>query len=246
MSNEWRPIGQVTHICRYPLKGAAGEELPSSKIGWHGLTHDRRFALLRMGDMSGLPWASPRQFPQLLSWRASVPTASTELRITTPSGEWLLEPKDAQARSEFAEHASKILGEPVMLVQMWSGAFDSMPISVITTATMQAATELVGADYLDLQRFRPNIVIKTDLSHSWPERQWLGRDLRLGDGNSAILRVDRHATRCEVVDLQPGSGEDSGLDLFKAIRDSNRNRAGVYTTPRHVGQINVGATVWIR
>jgi len=246
VSNDWKPVGQVTHICRYPLKGAAGEEVSSSKVGWHGLSYDRRFALLRSGDMSGLPWASPRQFPQLLSWRASVPTASTDLQIASPSGSWLLNPKDAQIRSEFAEHAGKMLGEPMMLFQMWSGAFDSMPISIITTATLQAAAELVGAHDLDLQRFRPNVVIETGLSRPWPERQWLGRDLRLGDGNAAILRIDRHITRCEVVDLQPGSGDESGLDLFKAIRENHRNRAGVYATPRHVGQINVGATVWIR
>lgn len=245
MSNEWNPLGKVSHIWRYPLKGVAGEEVASSKVGWHGLTNDRRFALLRIGDMSGLPWASPRQFPQLLSWTASIPAASTDLRITTPSDEWLLDPKDVQARSEFADHVTKVLGEPMMLVQMWSGAFDSMPISVVTTATIQAAAELVGAGDLDMRRFRSNITIETDSSDSWPERQWLGRELRLGS-DSAILRIDRHITRCEVVDLQPGSGKDSGLDLFKAIKESNRNRAGVYATPRHVGQINVGATVWIR
>jgi MOSC domain-containing protein len=132
-------------------------------------------------------------------------------------------------------------------VLLWSGTHDSMPVSVISTATMRAAAKLIGVDALERARFRPNIVVDTDPARPWPERQWLGRELRLGDGeNAAILRVDRHTTRCEVVDLFPDSGKDDGLGLFEAIREGNRNRAGVYATPRHVGHVVVGATVWIR
>lgn len=246
MSGEWKSVGVVSRIYRYPLKGALGEDLLSSKVGWHGLANDRRFALLRIGNMSGLPWASPRQFPQLLSWKAAVTRESAHLQIVTPDKEWLLDPNSALARSEFADYASKVLGEPMMLVQMWSGAFDSMPMSIITTATMQSAAQLVGVAALEIERFRPNIVIEVDPSGSWPERQWLGRDLRFGSDDSVVLRIDRITTRCEVVDLQPGSGEDSGLSLFKAIKEHNRNRAGVYATPRHVGQVAAGATVWVR
>jgi uncharacterized protein YcbX len=248
MSNsDWKPIGQIAHITRYPLKGASGEDVENSKVGWHGLTHDRGFALVRVNDLSGLPWVSPRQFPQLLQWSASVPTATSDLRVTTPDGAWLIDPKDAEARADFAAYASKVLGEPMSLMQLWSGTHDSMPVSAISTATMHAAADLVGADMLQRERFRANIVIETDPSRVWPERQWLGRELRVGDGgDSAVLRVDRHTTRCEVVDLLPGCGDDDGLDLFRAIREGNRNRAGVYATPRHVGQVCVGTTVWIR
>ncbi|GAA0716004.1 MOSC domain-containing protein [Dactylosporangium roseum] len=247
MSGDWKPLGRVSHIARYPLKAAGGEALDSSRIGWHGVSNDRGFALLRTGDPSGLPWVSSRQFPRILRWTASTVPTSTALRIATPDRDWLIDPKDLAARAAFAEFATDALGEPLMLVRLWSGTHDAMPVSVISTATMRAVADLAGAGDPAWQRFRPNVVIETDPGRSWPERQWLGRELRLGDGNdAAILRVDRHTTRCEVLDLAPGSGADDNLGLFAAVRSANRNRAGVYATPRHVGEVTVGGTVWLR
>lgn len=134
MSGEWKPIGQVSHIARYPLKSAGGEAIDSSRIGWHGVSNDRGFALLRTQDLSGLPWASARQFPQLLQWTAHIDATSTALRIGTPHRDWLVDPKDQAARTAFAEFATDALGEPLMLVQLWSGTYDAMPVSVISTA----------------------------------------------------------------------------------------------------------------
>jgi uncharacterized protein len=99
---------------------------------------------------------------------------------------------------------------------------------------------------IDARRFRSNLIVDTADCLPWVERKWLGRDLRVGDGTDAcVLRVDRNTTRCEVVNLDPETGQATH-DLFEAIRNENLNRAGVYATPAHVGTLAVGATVYIR
>jgi uncharacterized protein YcbX len=247
-SDQWRPIGVITGLYRYPLKGCQGEALHEVRIGWHGLTHDRGFALHRTQDLSGLPWASPRQFPQLLAWTASIPAGSSSLAVSTPGGDWLTDPRDHAQRVAFSAHATDVLGEPMTLMNLWSGTHDSMPISIITTETITAAAELIGSDReLDTRRFRPNVLLHTTSGRPWPERQWLGREIRLGDPpDAAVLRIDRHTTRCEALDHDPESGAPLGDRLFEAIRRGNHNRAGVYATPRHVGCAVLGRTAWTR
>jgi hypothetical protein len=49
-------IGNVEAIFRYPVKSMGVEPLEAANLGWHGLDGDRRLALRRMDDRSGLPW----------------------------------------------------------------------------------------------------------------------------------------------------------------------------------------------
>jgi len=212
------------------------------------IANDRRYALHRTGDLSGLPWASPRQFPQLLSWNAIV-SSTGDLTVTLPDTTWWrIDPRDPTTRREFSAHASSELNEAVTLINLWAGTYDAMPISVISSDTISACTQLFGSTtpVLDWQRFRPNVVIATDGARPWPERKWLGRELRLGDSSGAVtLRVDRHTTRCEVVNFDPVTAQRTD-DLFSAIREANKNRAGVYASPERGGLVELGADVFVR
>src|SRR5687767_2721656 len=66
MPKEYQEIGKVTRLFRYPVKSMHGEAVNATKIGWHGLQGDRRYAFLRIGNRTGLPWLTVRQFPKLL------------------------------------------------------------------------------------------------------------------------------------------------------------------------------------
>jgi hypothetical protein len=43
----------------------AGLTTESAHLGWYGLAGDRRFAVRRVGDDSGLPWLSASRLPDL-------------------------------------------------------------------------------------------------------------------------------------------------------------------------------------
>ncbi len=61
-----KEIGHVEAIFRYPVKSMGGERLEVAELGWHGLDGDRRLALRRMDDRSGMPWLTASKLPDLL------------------------------------------------------------------------------------------------------------------------------------------------------------------------------------
>lgn len=245
-TSSWTEVGVLERCIRYPLKGAAGQDLERCKVGWHGLSFDRRYAWLRNNDLSGLPWVSPRQFPQVVSWSASIDTAGDLVVVLPGSSTFTVSERDREARARAGEAATDLLGEPVTLMPLWSGTHDAMPIGLLTTATVEAASLLVDGLQPDHRRFRPNLLIATTDNTPWIERKWIGRDIRIGDGADAVvLRVDRATTRCEVVDISPDTGIGTH-QLFDAIRSAQKNRAGCYCTPVHIGQVHLGDKVHIR
>lgn len=248
MGSGWTAVGTVRVIARYPLKAAGGEQLDTARMGWHGLHFDRRFALLRVNEQTGLPWISARQFPEVVTWRGIIAPETGDLRVCLPDGGIFDIPeRDGEARAAFAARAGELLGENLQMVSLWSGTYDSMTVSLLTTTSIASAAATVSETSLEIDRFRPNIVVETSpTADGWPERKWVGREIRIGEGADAtILRVDRHTTRCEVVDLDPATGRASH-DLFNAVRAASRNRVGVYATPAHVGVVAVSAPVYLR
>jgi len=242
----WTPIGTLVSLERYPLKGTTGETLDAVKIGWHGLSGDRQHALLRTDDTSGLPWVSPREFPKVVAWR-SAQLQQGVLHVETRDGtEWTLAADDIKERERFERFATDELGAHLSLVTLWRGTFDSMSVSVITTATISDTAALVGDPDFDARRLRPNIAVELFEPRPGAEQKWIGRELRLGEEpDSAVLRIDRTTTRCEVVDLNPCTGV-ADRDLFAKVREQRRNRVGVYAGVGHPGFARIGATIAIR
>jgi uncharacterized protein YcbX len=54
------------------------------------------------------------------------------------------------------------------------GTFDTMPLSLITTRTVESLGALLDAD-LDVLRFRPNLVIEAFGAAAFPEDEWVGQ-----------------------------------------------------------------------
>lgn len=242
----WTPIGSLASLVRYPLKGTTGEPLDEVKVGWHGLSGDRQQALLRMDDTSGLPWVSPREFPRILTWRSVRPMPGVLQILTDIDTGWTIDAGDLKARANFERFATDEFGTHVGLVALWRGTFDSMPVSVITTATTADVAFLADDPRFDARRLRPNVVIELFEQRPGVEQKWIGHELRLGDQpDSPVLRIDRATTRCEVVDLDPFTGAPD-RDLFAKVREQRRNRVGVYASVGHPGFARAGAPVAIR
>lgn len=118
-----------------------------------------------------------------------------------------------------------------------------MPISVISAATIADVGALAAEPGLDPRRLRANLTIEPDDPRPGVEQKWLKRALRLGDGpDSAVLRIDRTTTRCEVVDVDPETGFRD-REIFEQVHRHRKNRIGVYASVRHPGTVSTGAAV---
>ena len=235
-----RQVGRINAIFRYPVKSMAGELLDVAKLGWHGLEGDRRLAFRRLNDKSGFPWLTASKLPKLLCYKPFGRDHNAEplpTHVRTPDG------KEYELRSkELREDVSGRYGSEVELMNLKHGIFDEAAVSVISLNTVAGIERECGRD-LDLRRFRPNIVIETDIVEPFAEDSWVGRTLMFGEGNSgAAVRVTMKDERCVMVNLDPDTAE-SDARVMKTIVRLNENYAGVYGTVVGAGELRVGQVV---
>jgi uncharacterized protein len=187
-------VGRVVALWRYPVKSMAAEQLDGVEVSWFGLAGDRRWALIRDGQVrSGFPWLTIRERPEMAHYRPFFaepdrPNASPTL-VRTPSGGEL----------DVADPAlAAMFGPGVRVIKQDRGTFDTTPISVLTTQTLAGLGRLAGTD-LAAGRFRPNLLVDAP-GCDFPEDAWVGRVLRIG---GLRMRVDLRDKRCVMVTLDP-------------------------------------------
>lgn len=227
-------IGTVVGIHRYPVKSMAGEQLVEASVSWAGIAGDRRWAFVRAdSERSGFPWQTIREDPSLLRHvpRLVDPDRPdrSEIEVRTPGGDVLRIEDPALAAS---------LGDGVRLMRLDRGAFDAMPLSLITMPTVAALCGLAGVP-AEPRRFRPNLVIMPTADVPFVEDEWVGSTLHIG---SAAIRIDARDGRCVVVNVNPMNGHVDA-SLLKVIGAERDARAGVYGTTASPGQLAVGDTV---
>ena len=222
-------VGRVVALNRYPVKSMAGEALDEAELRWRGISGDRQYAFLRTGNSSRFPWFTGRDQSDLVCYRARfrdpADPKNSPVEVVAPDGEaFALDAPELHGR----------FGEPVELVQLGRGAFDAMPISIVTTATLAALAEARGSD-VDVRRFRINLVVESDLR----EDAWAGRMLAVGEcGLLAHDPIDR----CVMITIDPDTGVRSP-GLMKTVVRGFDNRIGLYASPARLGTIRVGDAV---
>lgn len=232
-----RELGRVAAVFRYPVKSMAAEPVDDVEVSWHGLEGDRRWAFVRPDLQSnGFPWLTLRQRNDLNDYRPDWkdpdrPDASGVL-VRTPDGDRL----DITSPALAAE-----LGDGVQLMKLKRGTFDTMPVSLITTRTVESLGALLGAE-LDVLRFRPNLVIEPYGDEAFPEDDWVGRVLTVG---STEIRVDRRDKRCVVINIDPATGRRDPA-VLRAVAGHRQTCLGVYGSTVLPGRVAVGDKVSIR
>jgi hypothetical protein len=109
----------------------AGQELHDVQVSWHGLAGDRR---------SGTPFLSVQRRPSMLRYRPwfvepDRPDSSRTM-VRCPSGQ----------EYDVVDPALAVeLGGGVRVLKLDRGVFDALPLSVITTQTVDAVGALVGS-----------------------------------------------------------------------------------------------------
>jgi uncharacterized protein YcbX len=126
---------------------------------------------------------------------------------------------------------------------------DFAPLHLLTTSTLDRIAELSPHGRADLERYRPNIVIRTAAA-GFTENDWLERILRVGD--DLVLRVIARTPRCAVPTLAHGA-LPRDPDALRVLARHNRVEpldsldpepcAGVYAEVLRPGPIRTGDPV---
>jgi uncharacterized protein YcbX len=129
--------------------------------------------------------------------------------------------------------------------------FDFAPLHLLTTSTLNRIAELSSRGTAELERYRPNIVIRTPAA-GFTENDWAGRDLRIG--SDLAIRVIACTPRCAMPTLEHG-GLPHDPDALRVPARHNRISpldtlgpqpcAGAYAQVLHPGRIQVGDTAFL-
>lgn len=213
-------VGTVRALWRYPVKSMLGEQLSAAAVTERGMDGDRRLALLDRETGKVASAKNPRLWGRLLTLSAR--TTRDGVRITAPDGTEV----HRDALPEFAGRPVTLTAEPppealldraqpdevlragadaevaVHAVALPPGTFlDHSPLHLLTTGTLDHIGELSPRGTVEVQRYRPNIVIHTDES-GFVENGWIGREL--GIGPRVRLRITVPTPRCAVPTLAHG------------------------------------------
>lgn len=229
-----REVGRVVGLWRYSVKSMGAEALDTVDVSWHGLAGDRRWAFIRQAMVrSGFPWLTMRERPDMGLYRPRFarpdgPEASPTL-VRTPTGRDL-EVIDPELAAE--------LGHGARVIKQDRGIFDTHPLALITTRTLTGLGTLVGA-WLDVQRFRPNLLIDTPEEEPFPEDAWVGSMLHVG---GMRMRVDQRDKRCAMVNIDPATMQRDPA-ILRAIARERQACLGVYGSTVQPGAVAIGDSV---
>lgn len=231
-----RVVGQIASIFRYPVKSMALEPVDSVDVDWNGLAGDRRWAFVRDSLVrSGFPWLTIRERPEMWKYQPYFaepdrPNVSVTI-VRTPTGEEL-DVVDPRLAAE--------LGDGVRVIKQNRGIFDTMPLSLISTRTVDAIAHLSGVP-LDARRFRPNFLVEPIDDIDFVEDTWVGTALKIG---SMTMRVDKRDKRCVMVNVDPDTTERDP-SILRVIAQERQACLGVYGTTVEPGRVSVGDPVSI-
>lgn len=240
----------LKNIYRYPIKGLSAQPLVRVELeARKPFPHDRVFALVRPGapfDINDPRWGKKGLFvmlmleEQLARVRTTLDVETLQLTITQDNRQLIVaDLNDDEARAKVADIFWQLvpaLRSAPTLVRSPDGHFMDKPdnvISLINLATVRSLEEHWGIK-IDPLRFRANLYI--DGARPWEEFEWVGSDIRIGDG---LFRVDRRNGRCGATNVNPETGRRD-LDLPGSLRAAfGHKELGVYLIAREGGRLAV-------
>ena len=272
--SELGPAGPVALLRRYPVKSLLGENLGACDVTGRGLAGDRVLALVHRETGKVASAKNPRLWRDLLRLAAAsgpdvkiafpdgTAMASTDAGIHAALSEFLghpvtltsTPPPDATLdRADPDQVLRDGIEAPVQVeIGHLGGAapqgtfFDFAPLHLLTTSTLDRIAELSPRGAVELERYRPNIVIRT-AAPGFAENDWTGRDLRIG--SELTIRIVCRTPRCAIPTLEHG---DLPRDVAALRVPAAHNRvsplddwgpqpcAGVYAQVLRPGRVEVG------
>jgi GntR family transcriptional regulator / MocR family aminotransferase len=248
------PMPVLKSIYRYPIKGLSAQPLTRVDIqAKKPFPLDRIFALVRPGapfDVGQPKWGKKGLFVMLMleealaRVRTTLDVETMQLTIAQDNRQLLVaDLNDEGERAKVEQFFWQLLPSfrsPPTLVRSPDGHFMDKPdhvISLINLATVRSLEQQWGIK-IDPLRFRANLYI--DGARPWEEFEWIGSDIRIGDG---LFRADRRNGRCGATNVDPHTGRRD-LDLPGSLRAAfGHKELGIYLIARDSCELTIGAHV---
>ncbi|GAA5610162.1 MOSC domain-containing protein [Streptomyces platensis] len=229
-------VGTVERIWRYPIKSTGGERLEQAEVIARGLAGDRLFAV-RDGEGkfgSGKNTRRFRRMPGLLELRSRYP--------------------DGTERPELLDLHGAVVADPTAFLRRYLGRddvelarereishFDQLPLSVLSTATLDWVRAAVPGVPVDERRFRPNLLIRTPPgTRPFAEDDWFGCTARIG--RTLCVEFVRSSERCVMTNQAQRDLPHSPL-ILRAIAKAHHSRLDALATVLVPGPVSSGDAV---
>ncbi|MFJ6760321.1 MOSC domain-containing protein [Streptomyces sp. NPDC091273] len=232
-------VGVTERLWRYPIKSTGGELLRGVRVDERGLVGDRLYAVRdaegRFG--SGKNTRRFRRMDGLLHLSSRYAPGGRE-----PGRPELLDPHGRVVADPTAYLRTHLGRDDVELAREGEVShFDQLPLSVLTTATLDWIRDEVPGVPVDERRFRPNILLRTPPgTPPFVEDEWIGRKARLGD--TLHIEFLRSSERCVMTNQAQHDLPHSPL-ILKAIARAHDNRLDVLAQVLTPGTVRVGEPV---
>lgn len=229
-------IGTVERIWRYPIKSTGGEQLQQADVDSRGLVGDRLFAVRDSKGKfgSGKNTRRFRRMPGLLQLRSRYPDRMEQPELLDPHGASVVDPT-AYLRRYLGRHDVELTREQEV------SHFDQLPLSILTTATLDWVRAAVPGVPVDERRFRPNLLVRTPPgTRPFVEDEWFGCKAWIG----AALCVEfvRSSERCAMTNEAQQDLPHSPL-VLRVIAKAHHARLDALATVVVPGPVNSGDAV---
>ena len=223
--------------------GKRSAELMSCRASFEGgigLDESKNVPQIRLPDGSGFPAASPdaaERVGRLIGREVTLWPVVPEARQTTPRDDvpLLEEMQTLMAREEgepipdFSEPAPELLE----VYARGGPFFDAFPLLLATQRSIDSLALAAPKSQLDVRRFRPNVLIDTDRPGRFPEQDWIGRRIRIGQ---ATLAIQSTCIRCVMTTHGFDDLPKDSRIMRTLVREAEGN-LGVYATVEEPGSI---------
>lgn len=236
-------VGRILELWRYPASSLAGERLDRLDIGQEGVDGDRLFGVV--DAVTGAP-AKPdgdRRWHPIPFARSRL-SPSGALQVSVAGGDWLDAPGEDCDEALSAHFGFAVALKPFIRASapdfagdLTAPRYTKAPIHLLTTASLARLQALHPAGAADARRFRPNVVVDMPaVDGSFPETEWIGRRIALGE---VELTISEPCRRCGFTMIaQEGFGFDP--EILRSLVRNNGHNIGVYCTVDRPGRIFPG------
>ncbi|MEU3190935.1 MOSC N-terminal beta barrel domain-containing protein [Streptomyces sp. NPDC006992] len=229
-------VGVVERIWRYPIKSTGGERLHRVDVDARGLLGDRLFAVRDAEGKfgSGKNTRRFRRMPGLLQLRSRYVDGVGRPELLDPHG-MAVEDPTAYIRRYLGREDVEVAPEGAV------SHFDQLPVSVLTTATLDWVREAVPGVPVDERRFRPNLLVRTPPdTPPFVEDEWFGNTARIG--TVTCVEFVRSSRRC-VMTNEAQQDLPHSSSVLRAVADAHEARLDALASVAAPGPVQVGDTV---
>lgn len=117
--------------------------------------------------------------------------------------------------------------------------FDCFPLFLLSKTALATLSEAQPSSRFDIRRFRPNLLLEADAQRGFPENEWVGKRLRVGE---AVFSVATECPRC-VMTTHPIGDLPRDPTIMRALVKLNGGNLGVYAACETPGIVRAGDAV---